>query len=221
MIPSKFPKALVVEIEGLDGSGKTTGLKYLVEQLTAKGFKVLSTREVGSTHIPVCADLRKIVLNPELTLDGTTMEFIFAAMRIENQKFYKSVEEEYDFIISDRGWLSHLAYTDQNVSNEFTQAFYKGIVAPLTKLPDKILYFDIAPATAFERMQKRGELPDSIEKKGAVFMERVAKSFKSHMMSYGVFSRISHVDANKTLAEVQTELDGHIEALVKARDEKE
>lgn len=221
MIPSKFPKALVVEIEGLDGSGKTTGLKYLVDSLTAKGYKVLSTREVGSTHVPVCSELRKIVLNPEITLEGTTMEFIFAAMRIENQKFYRSVEEDYDFIISDRGWLSHLAYTDQNVSQEFTYAFYKGIVKDLTTLPDKVLYFDIEPATALERRQVRGEVADSIEKKGAAFMERVAKSFKSHIMTLGMFSRVDVVDANKSLDEVKAELDVKIGKLIEARNEKE
>ena len=61
--------AKIIEVEGTDGAGKTTALKYLIEKLRASGKTVLETREVGSPLIPVCVKLREIVLAPEAVED--------------------------------------------------------------------------------------------------------------------------------------------------------
>ena len=90
---------LKIEVEGTDGAGKTTALKYLLDKLQQNNKRVLETRDVGCPHIPACVKLREIVLDPNSNLSGETMEFIFAGMRLENDKFYKSVAENYDFCI--------------------------------------------------------------------------------------------------------------------------
>ncbi|HEY8366448.1 MAG TPA: dTMP kinase, partial [Bacteroidia bacterium] len=171
-----------IEIEGLDGSGKTTSSTYVKDKLEQYGYKVLLTREVGSDHIPVCLQLRELVLNPNITMDGKAMEFIFAAMRIENQRFYESVKDQYDFVLSDRGWLSHLAYTDHNVSKEFTKEFYKNVVAKYTKAPDFVIYLEIDPMVAAKRRNVRGEVEDAIENKGVQFQEKVGDSFRTYLI---------------------------------------
>lgn len=206
-------KATVIEIEGIDGSGKTTGYNYLCDQLEAKGFKVLRTREVGSPLIPLCVELRKLILNPELSIKGEAMEFIFAAMRVINQDFYSQNESKYDYIVSDRGWLSHLAYTDHNVSKEFTHLFYNNVVKTVTKLPSLALYFDIEPDVAAKRRVTRGEALDAIEKKGPEFQKNVALSFKSHILNSRMIARTYFIDANKDIPGVRAELDGVIEKI--------
>lgn len=206
-------KALVIEIEGIDGSGKTTGYNYLCDKLESKGFKVLRTREVGSPLIPLCVELRKLVLNPENKMKGEAMEFIFAAMRIINQDYYETVRANYDYIVSDRGWLSHLAYTDQNVSPEFTHLFYNNVVKTLTKLPSLALYFEIDPDIAAKRRVTRGEVADVIELKGSEFMKAVALSFKRHILNSRMLARTHFIDANLTIPEVQKQLDEVVEKL--------
>ena len=37
-----------IEIEAIDGAGKTTALKYIAEKLRSKGLVVVETREVGA-----------------------------------------------------------------------------------------------------------------------------------------------------------------------------
>lgn len=200
--------ARVIEFEGIDGSGKTTAYTFFCDQLEAKGYKVLRTREVGSPHIPVCAALRKLILNPETKMNGAAMEFIFAAMRIENQDFYRKVSGEYDFIVSDRGWLSHLSYTDHNVSTAFTENFYLTTVKSLTAKPDRVVYMDVHPDTAAARRNIRGEVKDAIELKGLEFQKQVANSFRKYMETEGVI--VSKIDANGNISEVEAQLSGLI-----------
>ena len=204
--------AKVIEFEGIDGSGKTTAMEYFANALEAKGLKVLRTREVGSPHVPVCVELRKLVLNPETKMDGRAMEFVFAAMRIENQRFYESVKDQYDVIISDRGWLSHLAYTDHNTSFEFTENFYINVVGNETKRPDAVVWVDASPEVALARRNKRNGFVDAIEAKGSEFQRLVYSSFVSHLdaeTQLGV--RVHDIDANQELEGVRAQLDKLVE----------
>lgn len=209
--------AKLIGISGTDGSGKTTTLKYMVDKLRARGYKVLETREVGNPHIPVCVKLREIVLNPESDLDGAEMEMIFAAMRLRNDRMYNKVDKEYDFIISDRQYLDHLAYTDHNVNENFTNMLYMNFIQNITRIPDAVLYFDVDTETALKRRIKRGEGMDVIEMKGVEFQEKVRKSFLEHIENLKYQSpntEVFMVDANKSIAEVQKRIDLILSALI-------
>lgn len=210
----KNKKALRVICEGTDGAGKTTGLKYVLEKLQEKNKKVLETREVGNPHIPVCVELRKTVLNPENEMAGEAMEFVFAAMRMENDRFYKKIEKNYDFIVSDRGWLSHLAYTDHNVSKEFTGDFYLNFLSKITQMPDVVIYFAVDGKTALDRRVRRGEEADAIELKGVEYQEKVRDSFKKYLYAYEEDVRIFEIDANQDLVGVKKQLDAVVDSLL-------
>jgi dTMP kinase len=200
--------AKVIEVEGTDGAGKTTGLTYLIKKLQSLNKNVLETREVGSPLIPACVELRKIVLNPESNMPGTAMEMVFAAMRILNQDLYSKVGNNYDYIVSDRGWLSHLAYTDHNVDTQFTEKFYDGVVGPLTKQPDIVLYFSVNTETALKRRVKRGTGMDVIEMKGVEFQELVRGSFEKYIKTaLTENTKVFVIDANQSVEGVQAQLD--------------
>jgi dTMP kinase len=205
-----------VEVEGTDGAGKTTALKYLIEQLTKADQKVLETREVGSPLIPVNVELRKLVLDPNSNMSGKAMELVFAAMRLENDRHYKSVGDQYDFIVSDRGWFSHLAYTDHNESEEFTQKLYMNFLKEMTDMPDVVIYLAVDGETALARRTRRGEVADVIELKGVEFQEKVRNSFEKYMELAQnetdiVFLRIN---ANKSLEDVKKQIDVAVSTLL-------
>ena len=212
-------RPIMIELEGLDGSGKTTAMKFVVNYLKEKGFPVLETREVGSPHVPFAVKLREIVLDPNANLRGETMEFLFAAMRLESQKFYESVAHKYDFIVSDRGFASHLAYTDHNVNEAFTEEFYGNIVSALSTPPDVVLYLDVDPDVALARRVRRGETPDAIEIKGVEFQKKVGESFKKYLNS-GLLSDsvVTVVDANRELQVIQKEISEILEDIIELRD---
>jgi dTMP kinase len=206
-------KGLKIEVEGTDGAGKTTALKYMIEQLKSRGSTVLETREVGNPHIPICVKLRETVLAPESNLSGEAMELIFAAMRVENEKFMKTVKNDYDYIVSDRGWFSHLAYTDHNVTPEFTEGLYINFMQKLTSLPDVVLYFAVDTNTALKRRVKRGGDMDVIESKGVGYQEQVRESFQKYLdKAAGV--HVFVIDANDSVEGVRSQVDKILDILL-------
>jgi dTMP kinase len=211
-------KALKIEFEGTDGAGKTTALKYFVEKLKERGTTVLETREVGNPHIPICVKLRETVLSPDSNLSGEAMELIFSAMRFENDRHYRALGDKYDMIVSDRGWFSHLAYTDHNVNQKFTEDFYLNFLQNYTVVPDVVIYFSVNTQTALKRRVKRGEgMTDVIEAKGVGYQELVRESFTkylSHSNLTAPGSKTYIVDANDTIEGVQTQMDGIIDSLL-------
>lgn len=209
--------ALKIEVEGTDGAGKTTALKYMIEQLQKRGSKVLETREVGNPHIPVCVKLRQTVLDPESNMSGEAMELVFSAMRFENDRLFRKVAKDYDVVVSDRGWFSHLAYTDHNVTPEFTNDLYLNFMQKYTLLPDVVIYFAVDTQTALQRRVKRGEgMADAIEMKGVGYQELVRGSFVKYLNgSSGI--RVFTVDANDTIEGVRAQMDAIVEQLVNGK----
>jgi dTMP kinase len=203
-IKSEEKHMLKIECEGTDGAGKTTALKYFVEEAKKRGISVTETREVGNPHIAACIKLRELVLNPENKLSGEAMELIFGAMRYENDRWLKTINSQ--FVVSDRGWLSHLAYTDHNVSTNFTKRVYEDFLALETSLPDVVIYFDVNTETALQRRNNRGT-SDVIEMKGVSFQEKVRSSFEKYIERYSGLIKVFIVNANGTIDEVRQELD--------------
>ncbi|NJO48114.1 MAG: dTMP kinase [Leptolyngbyaceae cyanobacterium RM2_2_4] len=202
---------LKIEFEGTDGAGKTTALKYFIEQARAKGLSVAETREVGNPNVPSCVKMREFVLDPKNNLRGETMEFIFSAMRYENDLWLQNLKNgpnRPDFVVSDRGWLSHLSYTDHNVSVEFTEALYNGVMEKSTLLPDVVIYFKVDTQTALQRRVKRGEgMMDAIEMKGIGYQELVRGSFEKYIKSSEGKFKVFTVDANQDIDSVRRQMD--------------
>lgn len=196
---------MLIEFSGTDGSGKTTALEYFCDRLERAGKRVLRTREVGSPHVPVCQKLREIILDPKAKMDGRAMELIFAAMRIEQQRHYDRVRANYDFIVSDRGWLDHLAYNDHNVSEDFTRRFYLDLIAHETVMPDRVYLFEVSREEAARRRARRAGFIDAIEAKGERFQAVVAASFTKYAQR---LPNVVYVNADRPIDVVRAYLDG-------------
>lgn len=211
---------LKIEFEGTDGAGKTTALKYFISQAQKHGLTVVETREVGNPNIPACVKMREVVLDPTSQLSGAAMELLFSAMRIENERWMKGILESGkapDLMVSDRGWLSHLAYTDHNVNPNFTSNLYMNFMEHETSLPDVVIYFRISTENAAKRIKGRGT-SDVIEQKGPGFQDKVRRSFDSYIDTYSEDFDIYEIDANDTIEGVQLQLDGVLgELLLKRR----
>lgn len=193
-----------IDFEGCDGSGKTTMMAFFVSALRERGYRVLETREVGAPHIPLCVALRGVILDPEFkNLDGKTMELVFSAMRNENEEYYASVADEYDYIVSDRGWLSHLAYSDMNCSEQFTEELYGGVMAKYTPKPDIVIMLEIDQGIARARREARGGVLDNIELKGVLFQMGVGLRFEHHCKSDANAGKVHYVNASGNIPATQ------------------
>lgn len=210
---------LKVEFEGTDGAGKTTGLKYFIEEAKKRNLTVVETREVGNPHIPSCVKMREFVLDPKSNLTGTAMELIFSAMRMENDLWLTNLGAQNgapDLVVSDRGWFSHLAYTDHNVSKDFTNLLYNGVVEKITAMPDVVIYFSVSTEVALARRIKRGEGMDVIEMKGIEYQELVRDSFEKHLEKFVKNNdnrKLFIVNANTSLERVKEQLDSVLDQI--------
>lgn len=99
--------------EGTEGVGKTTHVAKLVDHLRSKGYSVLSTKEPGTSHLPLTVELRGIILDAanDSLITPLARELIAQSIRsIHLEKLIVPALKEYDFIVQDRGVISGLAY---------------------------------------------------------------------------------------------------------------
>lgn len=203
-----FEKPVLIEVEGsCDGSGKSTALEVLYDELTAKGLKVLKMREVGNSHDPNAVKLREIILNPDTVINGKAMEMIFAAMRLMNGDFLKSVAGQYDVVLNDRGYIQHLAYCDHNTDVAFTSDLYQMFLEGYSHMPDLVVFMKVSPETSLARRKHRNEKNgitkvDVIEAKGHEFQVKVSESFDKYIKQYEGIINVIQVNGEGTKEEV-------------------
>ena len=135
--------ALYIVIEGMDGSGKTTQSGLLIEFLKKNGFKVYHNIEPSSSVVGKL--IQKMITSKSYRPETISLAFALDRMVAydENLKFAK---EKYDYIISDRSYLSSLAYQSlQGCSYDWVKDLNRYI-----EKPDIVFLLDI-PVEEFAR----------------------------------------------------------------------
>lgn len=130
---------MLIAVEGIDGSGKTTQAKLLADFLKTKTTKqIINTREPGGTLIS--EKIRDILLDHNLN-DHLTELFLYVAARREH--FITTIQPNVDqgnIVICDRFIASTIAY----------QGFGFGIdINIIQQLHDIILPHDYSPNITF------------------------------------------------------------------------
>ncbi len=100
---------LYVAIEGIDGSGKSTFLKELVNELNKKEVSFITLREPG--HGLIGEKIRELLLSNEYKVSNRSEVLLFAANRA--QLAYDEIKPAIDsgkWVFSDRTVISSLSY---------------------------------------------------------------------------------------------------------------
>lgn len=195
-------RATYICLEGTEGVGKTTQTQKLVDYLRAKGYKVLQTKEPGTSHAPLTMQLRGIMLDKQYDeqLTAPARELISQAIRsIHLEKVIVPALTSYDYIVQDRGILSGLSYgTACGNSLEDIDNLVQYVCAPLEglvvdSLYDSIIYLkgDIS-AGLKKALQSKQEFAagDAMEARGTSFlqtassnMDELSRSFNTSVVS--------------------------------------
>ena len=99
---------LFVVFEGLDGSGKSTQLKILLNKLISDNYQVLPLREPGSTKIGEKI-LNLLESKQELTPIMEFLLFSISRSAIVHEKIRPSLENN-KIVLCDRYFYSSIAY---------------------------------------------------------------------------------------------------------------
>ncbi|HEX6222647.1 MAG TPA: dTMP kinase [Acidimicrobiia bacterium] len=160
-----------VALEGVDGSGKSTVGRALLEALDRRGIEAILVREPGGTAVGEV--VRSLLLDSE-TLDEWAEVFLFAAQRAElAHDVIRPALEAGSWVISDRSYYSSIAYQGrarglgENKVRMINETGLDGV------LPDFVFVLDVDPDVALDRQDS----PDRIGKEGIGFQTAVRDAY--------------------------------------------
>ena len=190
-----------IVFEGIDGAGKTTQIKLLLEELSKRGIKCLTTAE--PTEYPSGKKIRE-ALSGRLEVTPMQMAEMFAADRVIHNNHegdgIGAVLADGVSVISDRYYYSSLAY--QGTVLGFETVAKLNLENPEIRMPDICIFLDLSPEKSLERIGKRADTPTEIYE-NYDYLDRTRKTF------FEVFERLGKrgekicvIDASGTAEEV-------------------
>jgi dTMP kinase len=183
---------LFVSLEGVDGSGKSTQARLLVEAL---GGDTVAIREPGGTE--AAERIRELLADPTLELDPMAELMLFLAARADlTERVIRPALEAGRDVVADRFSDSSVAY--QGAARELGVGEVIGLCETATDglWPDLTLLLKIEPETGLGRAA--GD--DRFEQEGLALQQAVATAYEEIAMIAS--DRVTVIDATGSAEEV-------------------
>jgi len=191
---SLLAKGLLIVFEGIDGTGKSTQLRLLAEELRKRGFPVLTTRE--PTNGPFGQKIRKLYLSRDTCTPAEELDLFLEDRRQHVREVLNPALAEGQVILCDRYFLSTAAYQGAN-GFDVVEIIEKNRFAPQ---PDLALLFQAPPDVGISRITRdRGDILNDFEK--AENLARVSE----------IFNTLDHpsirkINATRSISAIQNEI---------------
>ena len=198
----------LITLEGLDGAGKSSHLRWIARTLRARGIRVKVTREPGGT--PAGERLRQLVLASRQRLHAETETLLmFAARREHLAKVITPALERGAWVVCDRFTDATYAYQSggSGVPWEKIVALEQWVHPGFQ--PDLTILLDVSPATGRARTGGKRK-PDRFEREQEAYFERVRGAYLRRVQADP--GRVRVIDAQGSLAEVRKELQNVLAA---------
>jgi dTMP kinase len=221
MSTTEAGRGLFVTFEGIDGCGKSTQMRLLIDRLRAEGHDVVETVEPGGT--PIGKQIRRVLLDARNQEISATAELLlYFASRAQNvDQVIRPAVEAGHIVVSDR-------YTDSTmVYQGIARGLGEQVVADLHRVacrgmdPDLTIYLDIDLDTSLTRARRRNhELTgeDAVEtrmdEQSTAFYRRVREGYERLA---GRESRYRRIDGNRPVEAVAADVWAAVSPEVKRR----
>jgi len=171
---SSSNSAKFITFEGIDGCGKSTQAKLLLEYMNKSGVETILVREPGGTNIS--ESIREILLHSSSGQMGDRTEsLLMTASRAQlTQEVIIPNKDQGKFVIADRYSDSTLAYQGGGRNLDIEWLIELNNYATFTLLPDITFFVDIRSEEALRRLDSN---KDRIEGEGIEFQARVRKTY--------------------------------------------
>ena len=167
---------MLVTFEGIDGSGKSTQARRLVQRLRKEGHPALLVREPGGTQLS--ERVRTLLLDPALEVAPFTELLLFSAARAQLVKeAIRPALEEGKVVVCDRFYDSTEAYQGggrQLEEADWLRDFNRKVTGGL--VPERTYLVELSPEQALARSTSKH---DRMEKAGLDFYRRVEQAYTS------------------------------------------
>lgn len=199
-----------LSLDGIDGTGKSTQGRLLVDWLRARGWKVTECTDPGGT--PLGDRLRAILLNQRHEMSLMAEALLFMASRAELlARVIRPALDAESLVLSDRYLLANVVYQGHAGGLNVDELWSIGRAAAGGLEPDLTIVLDL-PVEAAQR--RRGRQPDRMESRQLDFHERVRQGFLAEAQRQP--GRIRVVDASAGIEEVQRRIQGEVERVLAA-----
>lgn len=192
-----------ITLEGIDGAGKSTHVRWIARFLRSRGVRVKVTREPGGT--PAGENLRRMVLGGRQPLHPETETLLlFAARREHLDKLILPALGRGTWVLCDRFTDATYAYQSggSRVSWEKVRTLEQWVQSKLQ--PDLTILFDVSPAVG-RRRASRKRSTDRFERERTAYHRRVHAAYRRRARENP--RRIRVLDAGGTRVEVKAQLE--------------
>jgi len=201
-------------MDGGEGSGKTTFVKFLKEKYTDGSF--VFTREPGGS--PLAEKIRDIILSGGAKqASAETMFALFWAARGDHMKnVIVPALESGKNVVCDRFDSSTYAYQIYAQGGEHLRNLFEECrkVFLGKNVPDLYIFFDVEPVVGLSRVESRGEKKTHFDEQQINFHERVREGIREFI------SNKPHaiVDASQSIDKVRQDGEVIINKLTHSAD---
>ena len=171
---SSLINAKFITFEGIDGCGKSTQARLLLDYMNKSGVETILVREPGGTNIS--ESVREILLHSSSGQMGDRTEsLLMTASRAQlTQEVIIPNMDQGKFVIADRYSDSTLAYQGGGRNLDIEWLIELNNYATFTLLPDITFFVDIRSEETLRRLDSN---KDRIEGEGIEFQARVRKTY--------------------------------------------
>lgn len=206
-------QARFISLEGIEGVGKSTQLKFVADYLQQAGISLVVTREPGGTH--VAEAIRTLLLqsdfSPETLIPETELLLFFAARAQHIHYVIKPALQRGDWVLCDR--FTETSYAYQGGGRGIDLAFIRSLqlwVQHDLKV-NAVLLLDAPVDIALRRMHHR-KTADRIEAEKHDFFTRARASYLERAKQMPDFYHI--IDASRSLKDVQKQIKKVLDQLL-------
>lgn len=208
-------KGLFITFEGNDGSGKSSAIQAVYEELVKQGYDVILTREPGGSKI--AEKIRTIILDTDnLGMDSKTEALLYAASRREHlvKKIIPALESG-KIVLSDRYIDSSLVYQGIARGIGVKEVYNLNQFAIGDYLPDLTIMLAVHPEIGMERIKNNRHEFDRLELEKLDFHNKVYNGYIEVAKTYP--NRIVMIDGEKTKDEVLEQTKKVVMEFIKSR----
>ncbi|MCS7215294.1 MAG: dTMP kinase [Thermodesulfovibrio sp.] len=203
-------KGIFITFEGIEGSGKTTQGKILVEKLKREGFNVLYTYEPGDTQAG--KHIRGILLNSEIRINPLCELLLYFADRVQHieEKIKPSIESGF-IVICDRFTDSTFVYQGyaRGISIDLIKRLNKVILDKF--IPDLTILLDCPAEVGLKRNQKINK-KDRFEIENLDFHEKVRRGYLELVQVNK--KRFFVLDATQSIDKISEEIYKKVKSII-------
>lgn len=203
---------MLIEIDGIDGAGKTTQCVLLHDFICQSPQRCLTVREPGGTAVG--DKIKQLIMDEEQEMVGGSQTFLFLATKFElYQTVILPALREGQWVICDRGSLSFLSY--HLLVSGFEESLLRRMLSDVTAHEHPIfrILLDVPPGVAGKRLKQK-PVQTKFDLKGESFFEQQRSMFRFLANQDPVTTRV--IDGTKSIDRIHKQIISLVKPLLKA-----